>query len=60
MPAELQYVYYAAGVVSIIFTIITTQQHAEKKFEKRMVRIETFLMLCCRELKIPTHDINEK
>ncbi len=58
MPENMQYFYYAAGVISIIITIITTSSRAEKEFEKRMTRIETFLMLCCRELKIPFDDIN--
>lgn len=66
MGVDLQYIYYGLGVISIIFTIVTSQRHTEKqnaltmaKFEKRMVRIETFLMLCCKKLDIPTYDIND-
>lgn len=65
MGENMQYIYYGMGVVSILFTIITTHRHSEQQykktiveFEKRMVRIETFVMMCCKKLDVPTHDIN--
>lgn len=65
MVFDSQTIYYTVGVVSIMLTIVATHRHAEREykkdvvmFEKRMARIETFIMLCCKKLDIPTHDIN--
>ena len=58
MTENLQYIYYAPGVLSIIFTVVKTNQHSEQKFEKRMTRGETLLMMCCKKLDVPTDDIN--
>ena len=43
---DLQFIYILVGIVSTIVTVILTAKHAEMKSEKRLVRIETFLMQC--------------
>ena len=60
MPTQdIQFIYTLLGIVSIIITVIATAKHAEAKSESRLVRIETFLMQCCKKLDIPIDKINE-
>ena len=56
---DLQFIYILVGIVSTIVTVILTAKHAEMKSEKRLVRIETFLMQCCHKLHIRTDNLNE-
>lgn len=59
LPDDLQLVATVVGVVGIIVTIVATSRHNERVTERRLVRIETFLMLCCDKLDIPTDRIND-
>lgn len=56
--SELQFIYLFIMIAINIGTVMMSSVHAERKFEKRMVRIETFLMQCCERLGVPTKDIN--
>jgi len=58
MPENMQYIYYACGVLSIIFTVIQSNKQSEQRFEKRITRTETLLMMCCKKLNVPMDDIN--
>ena len=58
LPDNVQLIATVLGVVSIIITIVKTARHSEQVNEKRLVRIETFLMLCCKKLDIPIDQIN--
>lgn len=58
MADNIQLIATVLGIVSIIITILLTAKHSERVSEKRLVRIETFLMLCCNKLEIPIDEIN--
>ena len=57
--SDLQFIYILGGIVSTILTVIITAKHAEMRSERRLVRIETFLMQCCKKLDIPISHLNE-